>query len=393
MSKLALSFSLTFVLLSACTAANEAEVDGEDESSTTIESELRPRCGDGRCRGGSETCSTCPADCGVCSGGGGGGGGGTDPGPGPGTFTRLGVHPAAAAQSTSVGKVLRKLQGFEGKIYAGFGDYGANTGMIAITPYVLATSAFVNEGTADTEAIYVWKILQGKLYAPAIDTRAGADYAVSGPWQNANPVPSEHAFDMTSLTGSDLWLVGSTYSPSGHAAAWRSVDGGQTWSSMLDQAPVSTTTEDFARFYFVGVLNGQLYVQGHDFYGGSHARSRIFVDGKGWSNGPDILQGQQGCDAQTFNGRFVFRGGCHYSAPVFSFDGTARTSLGGTDFAIADGYLYLLNGTTVTRTSDYKSWQTVASGVPSGTTSITVYDRKLYVGTSSSELYAYSATM
>ena len=34
-----------------------------------------PACGDGSCNG-SETCSICPADCGVCGGGGGGGGGG-----------------------------------------------------------------------------------------------------------------------------------------------------------------------------------------------------------------------------------------------------------------------------------------------------------------------------
>ena len=38
-----------------------------------------PVCGDGVCNG-SETCSTCPADCGVCGGGGGGGGGSSDKG-------------------------------------------------------------------------------------------------------------------------------------------------------------------------------------------------------------------------------------------------------------------------------------------------------------------------
>lgn len=37
-----------------------------------------PSCGDGSCNG-SETCSTCPADCGACGGGGGGGGGGAAP--------------------------------------------------------------------------------------------------------------------------------------------------------------------------------------------------------------------------------------------------------------------------------------------------------------------------
>ena len=41
----------------------------------TAEVESAPSCGNGSCSGG-ETCSSCPADCGQCSGGGGGGGGG-----------------------------------------------------------------------------------------------------------------------------------------------------------------------------------------------------------------------------------------------------------------------------------------------------------------------------
>ena len=46
------------------------------ESSTlTITVTQPPSCGDGSCNG-SETCSSCPADCGSCPSGGGGGGGG-----------------------------------------------------------------------------------------------------------------------------------------------------------------------------------------------------------------------------------------------------------------------------------------------------------------------------
>ena len=45
---------------------------------SAIPTAAAPYCGDGSCNG-SETCSSCPADCGSCGGGGGGGGGGVPP--------------------------------------------------------------------------------------------------------------------------------------------------------------------------------------------------------------------------------------------------------------------------------------------------------------------------
>src|SRR5688572_11387418 len=59
-----------------------------------------------------------------------------------GSFSHVGVHPDAAAQPTSTGKVLATLKGFNGKIYAGFGDYGSNTGPIGIRPFDPLTNTF-----------------------------------------------------------------------------------------------------------------------------------------------------------------------------------------------------------------------------------------------------------
>lgn len=60
-SKIFLFFFLTFLVFSFF---NEVWADIADTSST-----VEPGCGDGICNG-SETCSTCPTDCGSCGGGG-----------------------------------------------------------------------------------------------------------------------------------------------------------------------------------------------------------------------------------------------------------------------------------------------------------------------------------
>ncbi len=60
-------FVVLFLPLSALSESSTLTI-------TVTQPPTAPSCGDGSCNG-SETCSTCPADCGSCGGGGGGGGG------------------------------------------------------------------------------------------------------------------------------------------------------------------------------------------------------------------------------------------------------------------------------------------------------------------------------
>ncbi len=185
-------------------------------------------------------------------------------------FVFKGTHPQASLQPSATGRGLVTLQSWNGKLYSGFGDYGANTGPIAVTPFDGTRFASAPELSADTEAIYTFRVIDGKLYAPSIDTRVGSDYAVGtdigrfASWSNPTVVGSTHAFDIVSLTGSDLWLVGSQ---GPDAAVWRSLDGGASWEKVLAVGPVSGIAGDFARFYGAGVYQSKLYVQARDFYG------------------------------------------------------------------------------------------------------------------------------
>ena len=321
-----------------------------------------------------------------------------------GEFTFLGTHVDAAAQSTSTGRNLHTLQPFNGKIYAGFGDYGANTGPIGIRPFNPTTNAFgsrlLNSGT---EAIYIYRNIGGKLYAPHIDPLAGESsggFAVgtaSGgneTWADRFPVTALHMYDITSYTGSDLWMAGSQ---GNNATAWRSMDGGTTWSIARQLAPV---TASFVRFYGIGNYAGSLYLQSSD-----RADSEVF-DGTSWTAGPDLTpNGGYMWQPSEFAGKLVYKVS-HWLSPLYGFDGTQASIIlnptgsgggsGGTprgiyDYAIADGLIYTLGVDNLVRySSDLSNWTLLPDAAPTVGRSLTVLNGRLYVGGTDSGLYAYS---
>src|SRR5687768_11515389 len=91
------------------------------------------------------------------------------------TFDIVATHPDAAAQPTARGQILSTLKPFNGKLYAGFGDYGVNTGPIGIRAFDPASGRFSNqllttprEGLppiqgAQSEAIYLYREIRGQL--------------------------------------------------------------------------------------------------------------------------------------------------------------------------------------------------------------------------------------
>src|SRR6185295_1110008 len=147
------------------------------------------------------------------------------------TFDVVAVHPEVATQPTWTGDRIVTLKPFNGKLYAGYGDYGANTGPIEIRAFDPSLGTFTDSYLSSfTEAIYIYRALDGKPYAPNIDTRGGgAGYAVGtagspDTWQDVIPVDGIHMFDMNKL-GNDLFMGGAS---GDDGVVWRSTDGGQT---------------------------------------------------------------------------------------------------------------------------------------------------------------------
>jgi hypothetical protein len=307
-------------------------------------------------------------------------------------FAKVATHPQAAAQPTAVGRTIATLKAWNGKLYPGYGDYGANTGPIAITPFDGSAFASPPElAAADTEAIWIYRTINGKLYAPSIDPRVDSDFAVgtsgaNGPtWLNPSPIGTTHAYDMVTLTGRDLWLVGS----SGHdATAWRSLDGGSNWIEQLRVPPINTTG-DFARFYGAAVYGGKLYVQAVDHDGGEHPYSKVF-DGTAWSDGPSL--GDQFSHAETFAGKLVFHGRVHsgnYMGPLRTFDGNSATSVLPSiyDYTVAGKTVYALAADgAVLKSKNLSAWRDAATAPPVAR-SIGVLDGRIYLGGTDSGLY------
>ena len=322
-----------------------------------------------------------------------------------GHFELVGTHPQASQQPTVRGRTLNFLKHWNGAIYAGYGDYGTNTGPIAITPFALSTGRFAAQPafSANTEELQVFRALNGNLYTPSIDPRPGFgdDYfetPLTGPWTGRDVGESPeslHVYDMAARTGSERWMVGSA---GDNAVAWRSLDGGVTWSTALTVPPRNSGVGDFARFYFAGAYQNALYVQAADFNGGKHATSKVF-DGAGWSDGPDLLpQGGYGYDTELFAGRLVYlslqTSSKESPSSLLSFDGTEVTSTGRRfyNYSVDGGKLYGLgaNG-QISRSEKPTSGAGLTSTTlaPASARSIVVIDGAIYVGTTDSRIYKF----
>jgi hypothetical protein len=304
-------------------------------------------------------------------------------------FELLGVHPQAVAQPTARGRIIGGLLGWKGQVYLGYGDINANTGPITVTSWDPAAAAFRTHWVSGTEAIYNYRPIGGRLYAPALDPGAPpAEFAVGEPWADRAHVGAWHAFDMTTLIGRDLWLVGQQ---EGNAAAWRSLDGGTTWALARWVPPGAVN--HVARFHFAGVYQGKLYLHPWDS-SGTGPTSHVF-DGVTWSNGPNLLPvaGATGWRPVVYAGRMVYQTRQpveNAGAQLLAFDGLQATlplATGIYDFAVSGPELYALTVTgAVLRTTDLLSWSPVGTAPPGSRTIATVLGR-LYVGTTDSQLY------
>jgi hypothetical protein len=332
-------------------------------------------------------------------------------------FTALAVHPQADIQSTSVGKTISALEPWNGKLYAGYGDYTANTGPITVNAFDGTSFASAlppaqlppcSQGvttpeacTAKTEAIYIFRELTDNLYAPSIDpTRLfDSDYAFassnrlgSATWLNPTPGRAAHIFDMATLTGSDLWFVGSE-TTTNDAGAWRSLDGGATWTEVLSQPPLVDNGSNFSRFYGVVAYHGKLYVEPYDFPDGPQPQSKVFdPTTDSWSDGPALGTLTK---AAVFADKVIYesgRIGGGQEGDLMTFDGTDQGSSysGMRDYAINGSWIYVLgNDQQVKKSQDLVKWTPVATASTTAR-SIAIYKNKIWVGGTDATLYRCS---
>lgn len=324
-------------------------------------------------------------------------------------FQYVGQHPQAATETTDKAKVITALAGWNGKVYAGYGDWDRNTGPVSLTPFDTKVGQFTStpEYVAGTEAIEDFKIVGNRLFALHVDPQGGSDNAYSVAdassgatvWSRVAPgqLPITHVYGMAvGSNDNELFLAAQRDEGSASnevAKVYRSTDGGATWSESLSVP----SRGGYNRMSFIGNYNGNIYVQRMSMtdFKGNGAESQAWVwNGSRWSSASTI-NAYMPRKAEQFAGKLVMKNGSgNY---LLAYDGRKTSTVRGSvnDYVIApDGYLYALGYSyedgastqVVVRTKDLSSWENVTYSPGSGA-SITYLNKHLYIGTYDSKLY------
>jgi hypothetical protein len=332
------------------------------------------------------------------------------------------VHPEVALQTTFYGDHIATLKPFNGKLYAGYGDYGSNTGPIAVRAFDPVAGEFTDSMlTSATEAIYIYRELGGKLYAPNIDTRGGGSgYAVGTPgapgaldtWQDVITVDGIHMFDMNTWNGSDLFQSGTA--SNGDGIVYRSTDGGATWTESLRMLAGQTSTHNTnnidVRIHGLGLYQGKLYADmeqvvlaggGIYYSSGKKALPSMVFDGTSWTTGPTLTTYGHTSHPEEFAGKLVYMDNSLGAGHLMGYNGSKVSQVYNpkgknagpdyvNDYTIADGVLYaLVSDYRIVSTTNLTTWSLLATA-PTGSRSIGILDDTLYLGGVGGNLYRYS---
>lgn len=321
-------------------------------------------------------------------------------------FQYVGVHPQAVNQpEASSGQQLKSLAAWNGKVYAGYGDWDRNTGPVSLTPYNSATNSFAAspEHVADTESIEIWKTIGKKLFAVHVDPKShnGAAYSVADAssgatvWANVFRPTVTHAYGMTvGANESELFLAGQLdegVSTNEVAKVFRSVDGGATWTQSLSVP----SRGGYNRMMFISKLGDKIYAQNlstTDFSSANVEAKAWVFNGSSWSKVTPIAGTYQPFNGNEFAGRILAQTSPQGGSLV-AYDGRSTTTVRPStrDYKIhTDGYVYALtynnSKMSVMRSKDVATWELVTPA-PNTSRSIALEGTALYIGTYDSELY------
>src|SRR5688572_2107055 len=183
-------------------------------------------------------------------------------------LTLIGSHPTSPQTAFPT---IHTLKAYEDRIYLGCGDWDGFPPVV-IASYVPKENAFHIEFASPSDDIGIFREIGGVLYLPSTDPVLFAEfkelsYRANGVWRDTSPAGIIHVFDIATLTGSDLWLVGaknvSEYGPTRGAAVFQSEDGGRTWKDRTVQSTLD-------RYYWAFSLRGKIYVR-DTIYDGANA--------------------------------------------------------------------------------------------------------------------------
>lgn len=296
----------------------------------------------------------------------------------------------AALQPTDWGKWISALEAYNGKIYAGYGDWDANKGPIMIQSYNPVSGVVSDEFTLRSHAAHSLDVFGNELFAASTDGQADMAILSNGQWREVMGIDGDHWFDSLEY-GGKIWLAGQK---GNRATIASSSDRGVTWK-------VEHQDLNKVRFHFITEHNGKLYTQA----GWDTKAYEYSPTANTWITIPPMTT-DYGAKMISFAGKRV-----SMSYPPSSqtyimnylkiYDGSSEimANFGGNsrvfDFKVYQDNLYVLDQSGgIYRTADLITWNKVASGPKAGGRdglgigrSMAIQGSDIYLGGADSNLY------
>lgn len=130
-------------------------------------------------------------------------------------------HPWAITHASAMGRNLRNVRAFGGRLYFGYGDLNENTGPVEIASFDPMTKTWAHHLTLMTESIERYVVVGDRLFAPCADAHANlkdsCELAVGDgnhEWKVRNDIgDSIHVMDVTERVPGEILVGGSAIIP------------------------------------------------------------------------------------------------------------------------------------------------------------------------------------
>lgn len=264
-----------------------------------------------------------------------------------GLWTDRGQIATIAAETTAKARTIWALARFDGKLHIGHGDFTRDTGPMRLFSLNLTSHAYTDEAAFASEAVYVFREMNGVLYAansdfdPNSSTAGVARLEAGGSWTMGafDPIPA-HVYDLCEFDGA-FWAACGGSGPTA-PTLHRSDDNGLTWPE------VYRWEDRDERVTGIAAMNGRLWCNPSSGRFVAEAGPALSsADGVTWTEHPTMLvrslplrlPGWITHKPRNYYNGLVYLTAIMRASPLYWYDGTSEPMLlmnGVRDFHVSE---------------------------------------------------------